>query len=250
MNFLNVILRLKILLCLIVISLHHFAEARIRLPHALTGSDRLSTLEFLAPTSSARLLSSPYPLGGWSGFEIGVSRQNAPLSYLKDLGDKGGTTSDLSYTTITLGKGLYYDLDLYLSFVPMTQTDSISHSSGQLRYLFWTSENRVFRVSGLLSASTSNVNDQISLRSVGYDLIGTTTIDKVSLFVGLGLLKARARFIGGAKGITDSQKTEEEDADIPHQLIGIEWPLGHFFWAAEVDRYKVPNYSLQLGYRL
>lgn len=226
------------------------AHGKLRLPTQLTQADRRSTLEILGPATSSRMLTSPYPLGGWNGFEIGLSRHYVPISYLSDLGDRSASQGDFEYPLVTLGKGLFYDLDLFLSLVPISQSESINHFSTQLRYQIWRSQNNIFRISGLLHASTTTLNNQLNMQAYGGDFIATSTIDKVSLYFLIGSARSSGRFIGGTQGITNSQQTETETMNFFHQGIGLEWPIGNFFWAAEVDRYKIPYYSLKFGYRI
>jgi hypothetical protein len=222
----------------------------LKLPSQLTASDRTKALSLLGPATSHRLLSTTYPLGGSQGFEISLSHHSVPLSYLSELGDKSGTQSALDFPMITLGKGLFYNFDLFLSFVPLNQKNSLHHFSTQLRYQIWQSENNLFRFSTLFHSGTSNLNNQVSMQSYGYDLVGTATIDRFSIFAGLGTSFNNGRFIGGAAGITDSSQTELNTATLAHQLVGLEWPVRDFFFAAEVDRYRVPYYSMKVGYRL
>lgn len=220
------------------------------IPHQLSQTDRHSALLLLGPATSSRVLSSPYPLGGFQGIEVSLSRQNIPFTFLNSIGDKKNDQRDLDYSTLTIGKGLYYNIDLFLSFIPMIQYDSLSHFSTQIRYQFWQSNNNFFRLSGILHSSTSNIDNQISLQSYGYDFVGTTTIDRVSLFIGIGNSTNRGRFIGGKNGLTDNLETVTEVSIIPHQLIGIEWPIANFFWAAQVDRFNFPFYAFKFGYRM
>lgn len=226
------------------------AWARFTLPTQLNQSDRKTALQILAPATNSRLLSSPYPLGGWEGFEVGVSRHYVPTAYLSELGSKPDNLNDFEYPLLTLGKGLYNNLDLFLSIVPMAQSETITHFSSQIRCQLWESVSQIFRISGLLYAGTTTLNNQLNIQSYGFDFIGTTTIDRVSLYLGLGTSFGNGRFIGGAKGLTDSLNTEIETTTLAHQLIGLEWPVSNFFWAAEVDRFKIPYYSLKIGYRM
>ena len=224
--------------------------ANLPLPRQLTAKDRRSALEILGPATSARLLSSTYPLGGWEGFEVSLSRNYVPASYLSALGDQSTPQRDFDYPLLTFGKGLFSDVDLHVSFVPMIQKESLSHASAQIRHQFWQSPTNIFRLSGLLHASTTNINNQLQMQGYGYNLVGTTTIDQISLFIGIGQFTTRGRFIGGLRGITESLNTEKESLSMAHQLIGLEWLTGHYFLAAEVDRFESPYYSLRLGYRL
>lgn len=228
----------------------HLCFARFQLPHQLTASDRKSALSVLGPATSSRLLSSGFPLGGWQGFEMGLSRHYVPASYLNSLGDQTNERSDFEYPLVTFGKGLYSDFDLFLSFVPMFQGESISHASAQVRHQFWQSPTNIFRVVGLVHTDSTNLANQLSIRAYGFDVIGTTTIDRISLFIGIGATAWHGTFIGGNKGVTDSKESETNQVSLAHQLIGFEWPISNYFVSAEVDRYDSPYYSLKFGYRL
>jgi hypothetical protein len=241
---------IKILPTVLVLFFTTLAVAKFKMPAQMNAGDRTTALQILGPATSNRLLSTSYPLGGSHGFEVSLSHHYVPCSYLSELGDKSGSTQDYEYPMVTMGKGLFYNLDLFLSFVPMTQNDFLDHFSTQLRYQFWQSESQLFRLSSLIYAGTSTLNNQMTMQSYGYDIVGTTTIDRVSLFVGVGTSFNNGRFIGGFKGITDSLNTETVTATLAHQLIGVEWPIDDFFIAGEVDRYKIPYYSVKAGYRL
>lgn len=225
------------------------SEAKINIPQSMDQKQRRDTLQILGPATSTRLLSSPYPLGGWDGFEVGISRHYVPMSYLSEIDKSLTFQRDIEYPILTIGKGLYYDFDLFLSIVPMIQTEAVNHFSTQIRHQFWQSEESLFKMSGLIYVGTTTLNNQLNMQSYGFDLLGNMTIEKVSIFMGLGTSFNNGRFIGGAQGITDSQKTEVETLTLAHQLVGIEWPIDNFFLAAQVDRFKIPYYSIKLGYR-
>lgn len=223
--------------------------ARALLPDQMTPGEMRKVLQVLGPATSSTPLSSPYPLGGWEGYEVGISKHYLPWSYLSEVDPIVGGQKDLEYPLITVGKGLFYNFDLFLSIMPILKSDVVNYFSTQLRYQFWNSQNKVFRISGLIFAGTANVNNQLNMQNNGFDLIGTITLDRVSIFLGVGSLVSNGRFIGGPTGITASQNTEAERISLAHQLIGIEWPIGNFFIAAEADRYAIPYYSVKLGYR-
>lgn len=226
------------------------ALAKFDLPQQMNAKDRQRALEILGSATSSRLLSSAYPLGGWQGLEVGLSRHYIPASYLSSLGDRSATQNDFNYPMLTIGKGLYGNVDLHVGFVPMFQSDAISHASAQIRYQLWKSPSKIFRLSGLVHASTTNLLNQLIMQNYGFNIIGITTIDELSLFVGAGLSSTDGRFIGGNKGITDSKDSEQETKRLPHQLIGLEYLINNYFVAAEIDRYDSPYYSLKVGYRL
>lgn len=228
-------------------SIHAFAA--VLLPKQMSQGEMRKVLQVLGPATSSTPLSSPYPLGGWEGFEVGISKHYLPWSYLSEVDPEVAKQKDLEYPLVTIGKGLFYNFDLFLSIIPILKSDAVNYFSTNLRYQFWDSQNKIFHLSGLIFAGTSNVNNQLNMQNSGLDLIGAITLDRVSIFVGIGSLISNGRFIGGTGGITGSQNTETERISLAHQLIGIEWPIGNFFIAAEADRYAIPYYSVKLGYR-
>jgi hypothetical protein len=239
------------LITVAILSLLPFeAHARFHLPRQLSESDRKTALNIMGPATNPRLLSSSYPLGGWQGLEIGISRQYVPASYLNSLGDQSDPRSDFDFPMLTFGKGLYSNFDLFLSFVPMVQGDSITHASAQVRHQFWQSPKDIFRVVGVLHTGTTNLANQMDIQSYGFNVVGTTTIDRISLFIGLGASSWHGTFIGGNKGVTNSLDSEKATTLMAHELIGFEWPIGNYFVSAEVDRYDSPYYSMKFGYRL
>ncbi len=256
LQFLQSSLFRGLLQSLVVVLFTLQSYGKISFPSSMDKQERRQTLELLGPATSSRMLSSPYPLGGWEGFEVGISRHYVPMSYLSEVDNTFGYQRDIEYPILTLGKGLYYDFDLFLSLVPMIQSEAVNHFSTQIRHQFWQSEEGILRLSGLLYAGTTTLNNQINMQSYGFDALGTITIDRVSMYLGLGSSFNNGRFIGGAGGLnatasgsSDPAPTEVETITLPHQLIGLEWPIDSFFLALEVDRFKVPYYSMKLGYR-
>jgi len=227
----------------------HSVLAGPLLPAQMDQSKMKKVLKVLGPATSSTPLSSPYPLGGWEGFEVGISKHYLPWSYLSEVDQTVGDQKDLDFHLLTIGKGLFYNFDLFLSIIPIIKSEALNYFSTQLRYQFWASENRIFYLSGIFFAGTSTINNQLNMQNNGLDFLGTITLDRVSIFLGIGRLFSTGRFIGGASGITASQATETERLTLSHQLVGIEWPIGNFFIAAEADRYTIPYYSIKLGYR-
>ena len=256
------IIRFALILYLIFKST--FCFSKILLPQHLSKSDRRTVLSLFGAGTSARLLSTPYPLGGWEGFEIGLSKHFLPTQDLIELGNGTPSQDDFEYPLLTLGKGLFYDLDLFLSLIPMGQNKTMSHFSSQIRYQVWNSSNQIFRISGLIHGGTTTLNNQLNMQSYGFNVLGTATIDRLSLFIGIGSTFTNGQFIGCSQvlspqsnalvdcenGITDTESTQTETLTLSHQVFGVEWPIDNFFIAAEVDRYRVPFYSFKIGYRM
>lgn len=86
------------------------AVAAITLPRNLTVPDQKRALEILGFGAAGKLLDNPYPLGGYSGVELGLAAEFVPIDELATLGDTTAEKGELSYYTLTLGKGLYYNI--------------------------------------------------------------------------------------------------------------------------------------------
>ena len=86
------------------------------LPKNLDTKAQIRALEILGYGSAAKILDNPYPLGGNLGIELGLTTDFIPLDDLANLGNKTHDASEFNYFTLTLGKGLYNNLDFFLYF--------------------------------------------------------------------------------------------------------------------------------------
>lgn len=219
------------------------------IPKNLSRDDREAALGILGFGSAAKLLSSPYPLGGYHGVEMGVSSEYIPMADVASLGAKTSSRSDINYLNLTLGKGLFYNVDALLQFIPMPQDESISGFGGQLRWGFYEAKFMPAELSVVLHGSTANFHNVVAAETTGMDLIGSVNMKDVSLFFGAGQARSVGTFIGGAGGVTDSGKTETSGLYSPHTLFGISIKMSNVFIAMQVDRYVQSNYSGKLGLR-
>lgn len=225
------------------------AFAGLSLPEQMTSIDRRQTLEALGPGTSARILSAPYPLGGYEGFEVGISRHFINTDIFQNLGSGVSSQKEFSYPILSLGKGLFYDVDIYVNLVPFAQSETITHFSALARWNFFRFENWPALISLVPQMGTTTLNNSISIENSGYDLIGSLFVDNLSLFFGFGNLTSVGQFIGGPSGTTDSGNTEVEKIASGHSLVGIDLRLKRYFLAGQIDRYTTNFYSLKLGYR-
>ncbi len=244
---------MKIIRYLILLSilLPCLSQAVIDLPLNLTKSDREESLRILGFGTSSKILSDPFPLGGYSGFEFGVSVSSIPTNQIKTLGSKLATgQSDISYSSFSIGKGLYNNIDVFFNLTPYVQSIQMSQFGGQLRWSFFQAENLPLSFSLLFNANSSNISNQLSLRTYGADLIGGLNVDRVALFSGAGLVSSAGDFLGGPRGITDTGYQESESVSGVHFLFGVNVRLADFFLNLEVDHYRDTVFSGKLGLRL
>src|SRR5476651_1584350 len=97
------------------------------IPSGLNQSDRREIVRTLGLNSATKMLDNPYPLGGYSGFEIGLSSEFIDIRDIRHLGCAPGSAgcgnktysdeSEWNYSRLTIGKGLYKDLDIFIHFI-------------------------------------------------------------------------------------------------------------------------------------
>ena len=235
----------------ILIGTGSLASAAILIPQNLSSSDRVAVLRIIGMGTSAKILSDPYPLGGYDGFEAGVSVESLPTD---DLGRLGAHLSspqqDVSYPKVTLGKGLYNNIDVFVQFTPYNRQDELSQFSGIVRWGFYQAQFLPLSASILVHANNGNVGNVMTTRSYGVDLIGGMNVTNVALFGGAGYVESTGTFAGGASGITDSGRLETETVGGLHTVVGANIRiLENGFFALQIDRYTVPVFSAKLGVR-
>ena len=233
----------------IVISIAPAAFSFTTLPKGLNATDRERMLEALGFGSAMKMLSSPYPLGGYSGVEVGLSSEYISMADVAVLGAKTNSRSDLNYFNLTVGKGLYHNVDLLIQFIPMPQEESISGFGGQLRFGFYQANFMPLNLSFVTSATSTNFYNLIGAETTGYDLVASVNMKDVSLFFGAGQARSSGTFIGGANGITSSGTTENTNVSSPHTVFGISIKMANVFLALEVDRFVQSSYAGKLGLR-
>lgn len=225
------------------------SKAASPVPSNLTAIEREKTLEVLGFGSATKLLSSPYPLGGYSGIEISVGSQYIPLADVASLGAKTSSRGDLNYFTVTVGKGLYYNIDILFDFIPTPLQESISGFGGQIRWGFYEATFMPATLSVVAHTSSVNFNNVLSAETTGFDLVGAVNMKDVSLFVGAGQARSLGSFVGGVNGVTNTGRTETTGVTSPHTFFGIGIQVWEAFISFEVDRYVQSTYGGKLGWR-
>ncbi|MDG0815486.1 hypothetical protein [Bdellovibrio svalbardensis] len=225
------------------------AEAAADLPKNLTTSDQIRALEILGLGTSSKVLDNPYPLGGYTGFEVGLTSEFIPMEDLSKLGSKTSDSGEFNYYTLTLGKGLYYNVDTLFYFTPAIQTQKVQSFGGQVRWGFYEASFFPISFSAMAYAGGANFSNLINVTTLGFDLIATVAIDNVALYFGEGRINAQGTFIGGADGITATKETEKQYVTEAHTLAGLNVNIAKFFVALEIDRYVDSVYSGKLGFR-
>lgn len=219
------------------------------IPTMMSQEDRIKALEILGLGTTSKLLSSPSPLGGFSGIELGVGVENISLDDLRRLGYRDSSLDEYNYYSLILGKGLYYDVDIFLNFTPTMQSNSLTVFGGMMRWKFFEMQNFPLAFSFVAHSSGASFSNVVSTHTVGLDFVMSMNMEDLSFYFGGGKTRAIGIFVGGVEGVTDSGKSEQVDLMESHSLFGIMFRFEKFFIDLQVDRYSQSFYSGKIGTR-
>lgn len=238
-------------LFLLVLLASCISHAALQIPSGLSHDDRQQALRIIGLGMGEKLLSDPYPLGGYSGFEVGLSVENLPTDTIARLGNKLTTPQeDVTYPKITIGKGVYNNLDFFIQFTPYRRSDELTQFGGLVRWGFYQGQLFPFSTSLLLHANSTNVSNLVSSRTYGADLMAGVSVGTVSIFAGGGFMQSNGNFTGGASGVTDTSSIENETVSGLHTFVGANLRLFEkAFLAVQLDRTEVPVVSGKFGFR-
>lgn len=224
-------------------------RAELQIPKNLSADDRHRMTELLGLSTGAKVLGNPYPLGGYAGIEVGYEYQVVATSEISRMGNKASETSEVGITQLTLGKGLYNNIDIYLQFTPFSQSSSVTGYGAQFRWGFFQAEYLPAHLSLIISGNSTNFENQVTFTSQGADLVAGFTVQDITLYAGTGWARSFGNFVGGANGITDNTQTSQSDVTSLHYLAGMNVKYSRVFLAFELDRYTDANYAAKLGCR-
>ncbi len=239
-----------ILLALILLAHSPPVFASLQLPQNMNSGDRKEALRIVGFGTAAKTLTDPYPLGGYNGLELGLSLETVPTEDLGRLGNRlSAPQADVTVPKFTIGKGLYSNLDFFIHFIPYNPRTELSQYGGIVRWSFLEASSIPVSASLVGHMNSGNINNQMTTRSYGLDLVGGINVNEVALYAGVGGLQAVGTFVGGPTGVTDSQRLETEGAATLHTVVGGTFRLNGFFVAAQLDRYSQSVISGKLGFR-
>lgn len=214
----------------------------------LNRQDLVPAIQILGFGTADRYLSNPFPLGGYTGIEIGYSYEVIDVQDLAFLGT--GTVDqkdDLAFSRLTLAKGLFNDIDASIHFTPFSQSVRISEYGAGMKWNFYQAKFVPFSISALVNYSSVTIEDVYANESLGLDLMGGINVDSFALYFGGGQIDARSNFAPAI--LNYSATSAKESARSTHSFVGIHFEISSFFVAAQIDRYVDPVYSIKLGYR-
>lgn len=251
-----------------------FAQA-FEIPRGLSADDRRQVVRTIGLNSAYKTLSNPYPLGGYSGFEIGYSVEFVSVSDIRRLGCKPGdpgcvntgysNDTDWRYSRLTIGKGLYNDVDVFFSFIPPAGNVHLGDYGGMLRWSFYQAKFLPINLAILAHFNNMNFNNTFMDFNAGTEVVAGVNIDNFALYFGGGIVQSRGTFIaapalsstcagdctvaGSDPDNNTFTQTVSQVVTEGHTVIGFSAHYENLFAAAEVDRYRDAVYSLKVGLR-
>lgn len=231
----------------------------IEIPTQLSATDRKDVVQILGISTSSKSISNPYPLGGYSGLELGLSLEFVDTQDLSRLGSKTEPDPEFRYPRLTIGKGLYNDLDFFVHFIPYNENSNVSEYGAMVRWSFFEAQFLPVNLSLLLHGNQLNVSDSFTNQTLGAELMCGINTNNFALYFGGGQLKARGEFqSGGSNSIIDPSdpalslktKTIRETVRQSHSFVGFSLHFADYFLAAQIDRYEDVVYAVNLGLRL
>ena len=231
-------------------------------------ADLTEATQTLGFGTSNRFLSNPFPLGGYSGLEVGYTYESIDIEDLYFLSSNTTTDEDtLNFSRLVFGKGLFGDVDLFLNFTPFSRDPSINEYGASLKWNFYQAKFIPFSLSLLGSFNTINIQDDYTNETLGADLIGGINVENFAIYFGGGLITASSSFAKnilnyctavntptgcddsfGTIGASDPLTVKKREKD-SHSFVGFQFNFSSFFISAQIDRYTNPVYSLKIGYR-
>jgi len=233
-------------ICLLVTSI---AQANLVIPYNLSYADRNKALVILGYGSASKILGDPYPLGGYDGLEIGLSSEYLATQQMAALGNGAQLQSQTTYNTLTVGKGIYNNIDTFLSFSLMGQEENFTNLAGQIRWGFFQASYLPIYFSAILHANSFNCENLIVTNTVGLDVIVGFKEGDVTLYMGGGPIRASGNYSGGSGGVTDNGQNMGAGIMDNRFIAGLNIKIGKYFVAGEIDNYSTSAYAAKLGYR-
>jgi hypothetical protein len=240
------------------------------IPKGLDADDRLEIVRTLGLNTATKMLNNPYPLGGYSGFELGYSIEYVNIRDIRRLGCTPGSAgcgnsryadeTEWRYSRLTIGKGLYNDLDVFFNFIPPVGGVHVSDYGGALRWSFYQARFLPINLAAIVHFDQLNYGDSFINHNFGGELMVGVNVDSFALYFGGGEIQATGTFIGGSCGAhctvdasdpsLDAQsRTVTAKVTTTHTVVGVSLHFENLFAAAEVDRYQDAVYSLKAGVR-
>ena len=224
------------------------AAADLRLPNGIGSvgqtTGRQSILQELGYGTSSKLIAEPYPMGGYRGLEISLTYETLPTDQLNQ--NSNPAQDPLAFSRVTIGKGLYKNVDIQMNFIPFDSQSSLSGFGAIVKWMFLEGELIPYNFSFVAEGNQTNFNNQLIEQSMGADVIFGGTFDLATLYVGTGWLHSNGEF----RSPDAPAVTAIENVSNFHYFAGAVLRWEPVFVAAQLDQFQQTMLSFRLGVRL
>ncbi len=184
--------------------------------------------------------------------ELGLSVENVNSEEIGRFGSTTRREKDFSYSKMTVGKGLYNNLDLFLHFIPFTQNTGFSEYGALLRYCFHQAAFIPASFSVLIHANSNNIGNVFFSQSRGIELVAGLNVGNFAMYVGGGPVQSTgffSRSITAPEPGTSVSRDESNLVSQLHSYVGGTFDVEPYFLALQIDQYTQAVYSGKLGLR-
>ena len=230
---------------LLIQTLFSFA---VEIPQDLNSAEQKQILRVVGISSTTKVHSNIYPLGGYKGLEISVGAETMSTDKVAKLGDGAGGTETLTIPSITIGKGLYNNSDLFFHFALPASTRDVTRFGLTYRWSFYQSDYFPLILSTAFHANQIGMGDHLNLTNLGMDILAGINIGNLGFFLGGGWANSSGRFNGGSNGITESGITETQKMESQHLTFGAHYNFEPIFINLGIDRYQEMIYTVRVGF--
>jgi hypothetical protein len=225
-----------------------FSKSEFSLKNNLSDSNRKQIVKVLGLGTNYKNTSVPGGLGTDHGLEIAIANEFINTEQISSLIADDRSQNTLIYPKISIGKGLYDSFDLFVHFIPYTATLGLSEFGGAIRYHMLKLTNSRMVASFVLSANSSNFNNQLTSKGIGVDFSMGMRWEYFSVFSSLGWAQAKGTFVGGSQGVTDTLLNQTEVISTTHFSVGGLAQYDIYFISLALDHYYEPVYTVKVGF--
>lgn len=219
------------------------------IPQNLNSTERKKVVSILGFGNMPSSSWSPRSLGGYPGTTVFLSQDVFSAKDLTELGNRQSSANSQQITSVGLGQGLYYDVDVFIYFAPLPQRELMNVFGGQIRKAFFRDLSGRLQISASLSASSAQYENLLSFTNTSQDIVMSIIGRPIDFSIGVGLARSIGQFIGGAAGITDSGSTETNDSNSSHLMVSGTYYYDNFNFTCTWDRYDTTKMTLKLAYK-
>jgi len=154
-----------------------------------------------------------YPLGGYDGFNLGAGYSYIQLS-------PESQKDRLDTIELSIEKGLYYNVDMFFSMLPIYQVGNLSGFGGGLRWQIYELQKYPIHFSMALSGKSTNLSNSVIFITQSADFFSQWSWSQIFLYLGFGQTSSKAQFAESSLNPANPNSTAEHFSHFRSLLAG------------------------------